>query len=150
MGVGTVYRHFPDRDNLLDAVVAESIERVAGYAREALEEENAWAAFSGFLLRCAELSAEDRALSETLAADSLEQRWASLAEEAGLSRAIATLVDRGRQDVDLDAQRDRAIDRYGRLHQHHVGEQRLLQQQRNQGQPGREVPQPGAAPQVCP
>lgn len=98
LGVGTVYRHFPDRDNLLDAVVAESIERVAGYAREALEEENAWAAFSGFLLRCAELSAEDRALSETLAADSLEQRWASLAEEAGLSRAIATLVDRGRQE----------------------------------------------------
>lgn len=96
VGVGTVYRHFPDRDALLDAVVSESIQKVAGYAREALGKEDVWAAFSGFLLCCAELSARDRALCETLVDDFLEERWASLAEEAGLPKTIAALVERGK------------------------------------------------------
>lgn len=97
VGVGTVYRHFPDRDALLDAVVSGSIRKVAGYAREALGEEDAWVAFSDFLMRCAELSAEDRALSETLTDERLDDRWASLAEEAGLAKTIATLVERGKE-----------------------------------------------------
>lgn len=96
VGVGTVYRHFPDRDALLDAVVFESVQKVAGYAREAFGEEDVWAAFSDFLRRCAELSEQDRALCETLIEDAVGERWRSLAEEAGLSHAIAVLVERGK------------------------------------------------------
>lgn len=97
VGVGTVYRHFPDRDALLDAVVSESIRKVAGYVRDALGEEDVRVAFDDFLLRCAELSVRDRALSEMLIEDSLDERWSSLSGEIGLTETIATLVERGKE-----------------------------------------------------
>ena len=36
VGVGTVYRHFPTKEALRDAIVRERFEEIAGYAREAL------------------------------------------------------------------------------------------------------------------
>ena len=33
VGVGTVYRHFPTKEALVDALVRERFEEIAGYAR---------------------------------------------------------------------------------------------------------------------
>src|SRR5918996_6567887 len=45
VGVGTVYRHFPTKEALVDAIVRERFEELAGYAQEALERADAWEAF---------------------------------------------------------------------------------------------------------
>ena len=44
VGVGTVYRHFPTKEALLEALLRERFEEIAGYAREALQRADAWMA----------------------------------------------------------------------------------------------------------
>ena len=66
VGVGTVYRHFPTKDDLIAALADYRFERLAEFAGDALEEEDAGAAFERYLTRAAELTADDRALSEVM------------------------------------------------------------------------------------
>src|SRR5207245_7321000 len=66
VGVGTVYRHFPTKDDLIEALAMARFERLAELAREALEGEDAWLAFEGFMRASARIQSEDRALSEVL------------------------------------------------------------------------------------
>ena len=67
VGVGTVYRHFPTKEALLQALAADRFIRLAEWAREALEAPDGWEGFCGFLRRSAELGANDRLLSEAMA-----------------------------------------------------------------------------------
>ena len=46
VGVGTVYRHFPTKDALMGALVAQKFAEFAANAREALEVEDPWEAFA--------------------------------------------------------------------------------------------------------
>jgi AcrR family transcriptional regulator len=66
VGVGTVYRHFPNKEALLDALVADRFERIAEETAKALEEEDAWQAFCDVMRWSAHYQAEDRGLSEVL------------------------------------------------------------------------------------
>ncbi len=67
VGVGTVYRHFPTKEALLEALAVEQFERITGWAREALEAPDPWEAFRALIWRSAELQASDRALMEAVA-----------------------------------------------------------------------------------
>src|SRR5690242_8135354 len=64
VGVGTVYRHFPTKEALLEALAQDRFAQIAGFAQDALEVADPWEAFAGFLRRCAEVNASDRALSQ--------------------------------------------------------------------------------------
>lgn len=66
VGVGTVYRHFPNKDDLIVALADQRFERLAVFAREALSEDDPGAAFERFLYRGGELQASDQALSEVM------------------------------------------------------------------------------------
>lgn len=66
VGVGTVYRHFPTKDDLIVALAERRFQRLAEFATEALAEEDPGVAFERFLFRGAELQASDRALSEVM------------------------------------------------------------------------------------
>ncbi|GAA0435855.1 TetR family transcriptional regulator [Acrocarpospora corrugata] len=56
VGIGTLYRRFPDRDALLRAVGEESLRRLADMAETAEREEpDAWHALCRFLRACTEL-----------------------------------------------------------------------------------------------
>jgi AcrR family transcriptional regulator len=67
VGVGTVYRHFPTKEALLDALVRERFEEIAGDAREALQREDAWEGFCELIWRAAERNAADLAFCEAVA-----------------------------------------------------------------------------------
>ena len=67
VGVGTVYRRFPDKDALIDALFEDKIDRAVALADTALEIEDPWEAFTSVLWRGAETMAGDRALSEVFA-----------------------------------------------------------------------------------
>jgi AcrR family transcriptional regulator len=67
VGVGTVYRHFPTKDALLEALAREQFEILTRWSLEAEAVPDAWAAFNGMIWRGAELQASDRALMEAVA-----------------------------------------------------------------------------------
>ena len=66
LGVGTLYRHFPTRDALLEVMTLERYHRVLDEARAALRATDAWEGLSTFLWRLAEGEAEDRAIVDVL------------------------------------------------------------------------------------
>jgi AcrR family transcriptional regulator len=66
LGVGTLYRHFPTRDALLEVMTLERHHRVLGEARAALLAADPWEGLSAFLWRLAEWEAEDRAIVDVL------------------------------------------------------------------------------------
>ena len=49
VGMGTLYRHFPTKEDLVDAVLEDAFAEFVALAEQALAEEDAWAGFSGFL-----------------------------------------------------------------------------------------------------
>jgi AcrR family transcriptional regulator len=76
VGIGTLYRRFPDRDALIAATAHEGLSRLAEIARAAWDEEpDAWHALGRFLHGCTELrlgalqSAIEPHLHDTIRAD---------------------------------------------------------------------------------
>ncbi|HET9737595.1 MAG TPA: helix-turn-helix domain-containing protein [Solirubrobacteraceae bacterium] len=68
VGVGTVYRHFPTKDALLNALSDELFAVVAAYVRTLVDMEDAWEAFRQAMWFGAEKTAGDRAFTEIMAA----------------------------------------------------------------------------------
>jgi len=66
VGVGTVYRRFPDKESLVEALFEERIQAMAALAEKALAEPDSWTGLVTFLeSACTEL-ATDRGLREIL------------------------------------------------------------------------------------
>jgi AcrR family transcriptional regulator len=66
VGVGTVYRHFPTKEALLEALVAEKYRTAVEQANAALEVEDPWDAFVGLLTGGADMMARDATLRDAL------------------------------------------------------------------------------------
>src|SRR5439155_24349509 len=64
VGVGTVYRRFPHKEQLIDALFEARTEEIADVARAAADDPDPWEALVGFLMRAQELQSEDRGLKE--------------------------------------------------------------------------------------
>ena len=99
VGVGTVYRHFPTKENLIAALVGEGFERLATKARECLEMDDPWLAISEFIRFSADIQAGDRGLCEItgLRADIT----GAAAEAAGMPELLDQLVGRAQRDGTL-------------------------------------------------
>ena len=66
MGVGTVYRRFPDKDALIDALFEDKIDRIVELASDALEIEDPWEGLVTFMRGMCRMQAEDRGLKDAL------------------------------------------------------------------------------------
>ena len=66
VGVGTVYRRFATKDELLEAIFEDSIDQVVELAKKALRIEHSWDAFAWFVEHVCELTASDRGLREMI------------------------------------------------------------------------------------
>jgi AcrR family transcriptional regulator len=107
VGVGTVYRHFPTKDALIEALVAEKIRVTTANLRDALEIEDPWEAFAEGVRRNAEVMAADAALRDALirlgpAARASEAAYAEVNEAA--RRLVSRAQEAGalRDDVTVD------------------------------------------------
>ncbi|EFL24843.1 transcriptional regulator [Streptomyces himastatinicus ATCC 53653] len=66
LGVGTVYRKYPDKQALAEAVFGEELDEIAAMAQEARAEDDAFAALAGFLERALARAAHNRGLRELM------------------------------------------------------------------------------------
>ncbi|ADD43544.1 TetR/AcrR family transcriptional regulator [Stackebrandtia nassauensis] len=109
VGAGTVYRHFPTKDALFEAVMAQRIEQLGASAVSALECEDAESAFYEFLAHAMEQARLNRALCDAMAR---HDEWRAAAETTGphcrFTDAFERLLRRAqtagavRTDVDVD------------------------------------------------
>ena len=68
VGVGTVYRHFPTKEALIEALMLAAFHSIAAEAERALKEiEDPWEAFATVVRHGAEVMSADRAMSEVFA-----------------------------------------------------------------------------------
>jgi AcrR family transcriptional regulator len=95
VGVGTVYRHFPTKDHLVEALANARFERLAELAREALVAPDPWDGFEGFMRESARIQSDDRALSEVLT--SRPETMSRAAESADILSLVSQLMERGQQ-----------------------------------------------------
>jgi AcrR family transcriptional regulator len=66
VGVGTVYRRFPDKQQLIDALFDERVGEIVALAEEGLADPDPWEGLAGFLERGLEAQACNRGLKELL------------------------------------------------------------------------------------
>jgi AcrR family transcriptional regulator len=66
VGVGTVYRRFPDKEQLIDALFEDRLADILAVATESVEMTDPWEALVHFLERSMELQVKDRGLKELL------------------------------------------------------------------------------------
>lgn len=108
LGVGTVYRRFPDKDQLIDALFEARVDEIRAVAEAALVAEDPWQGFVDLLTGSISLQVEDRGLKELLVRSDAglervcvaRERIAPLAEAvlerahaAGILRAEVTAQD---------------------------------------------------------
>jgi AcrR family transcriptional regulator len=97
VGIGTVFRHFPSKEALLEAVLMERIGEFAAEADRWAEAEDPGSAFYSFLDRWVEMGAANNAYSDALAA--VNASVPRLGADAGqrVRDALYTLLTRAQQ-----------------------------------------------------
>lgn len=68
LGVGTVYRHFPTAEALLETVATPCLEALVAHGEQALADDNPRSALAGFLARTIEAQVTDASLAMVAAA----------------------------------------------------------------------------------
>jgi AcrR family transcriptional regulator len=100
VGVGTVYRRFPDKEQLIDALFEDRINEFVALADECLGFENAWNGLIHFLERATQEQACDRGFKEVALSGSVGFARCSRARELMLP-LVSRLVARAQADGTL-------------------------------------------------
>jgi AcrR family transcriptional regulator len=107
VGVGTVYRHFPNKDVLMGELVTEKFRSFTEQAREALLVEDPWEGFSKLLYGTAEHMAENVALQDALRTTSTAFEYAEPARlelDAVIDKLVKRAQRQGTMRKDFKAQ----------------------------------------------
>ena len=104
VGIGTLYRHFPTRQDLFESVYADDVEAVCSLGEE-VASLAPWDALSAWLLRFVDYLATKRALAEAVnfqseffqsgraAVMAVGEKLLTAAQEAGMARAEVSFDD---------------------------------------------------------
>lgn len=156
VGVGTAYRRFANKNELLDALFAEQTVEVAAAADAGLADPDPWRGLVGYLERSLALQLRDRALAQIVSGDriSVEQHdWnrevmapknralVARAQAAGVLRDDVQGTDLTFIQVGLNAIMSRSRDAHPDLYRRYLH----LQLDGLRAQPGSPTPLPVAA-----
>jgi AcrR family transcriptional regulator len=100
VGIGTLYRHFPERADLVDAVLAESFEELIALAEASLAEDDAWRGFTRFIEEALVLHGRNRGLKDVVETDE-HGRTRAQEMRRRLRPLVAKLVARAQERGDL-------------------------------------------------
>jgi AcrR family transcriptional regulator len=89
VGMGTLYRHFPSRDDLVDAVLEDAFDEFVAIAEAALAEPDGWTGFRRFVEKGLLLHARNRGLKEVL-----ERRLPGKERAEAMRQRIEPLIGR--------------------------------------------------------
>jgi AcrR family transcriptional regulator len=106
VGSGTLYRHFPKRDDLVAAVFTERMDELARAVDEALRDENPWRGFTVYVKRVCQAQAEDQGLAAIFAVGQGGEELADLRNRAyeGFNELIAAAKKSGELREDFTAE----------------------------------------------
>lgn len=102
VGVGTVYRRFPNKETLIEALFEERVGEIVAIARAGLEVADPWEGFVGAITSILALQEADRALKE-LMLSSEERRERVNHIRALMAPIVAELIARARDAGELRA-----------------------------------------------
>ncbi|MBF6465316.1 TetR/AcrR family transcriptional regulator [Nocardia beijingensis] len=94
VGAGTVYRHFPTKEALFEAAIADRVDRIIALARELADAAEPVAAFFDFLARLVAEGSVKRDLADAVGGPDAPEY---LRPVHGLNAAIGTLLTRAQQ-----------------------------------------------------
>jgi AcrR family transcriptional regulator len=100
VGVGTVYRRFPDKELLIEALFEEHMDHVVGFARDALAMESAWAGLCSFMDRALCQQAANRGLKELMISSGHGQAHVARGREE-LAPLLEEMVARAQESGEL-------------------------------------------------
>jgi len=127
VGAGTVYRHFPAKEDLIEAVIADQLQRIVDEGRALIEAGEPGEALFTFLRSAVEWSATNRGLVDALAGSGIEIRDVDelfmnllgellrAAQEAGTARKDVGVADVKALMVGLQAMQSYNDDAAARL-----------------------------------
>jgi AcrR family transcriptional regulator len=99
VGIGTVYRHFPNKEALLDALLVDQVADHMERTREALAKDDAWEAFRDLVRGGAAMQAEDQAYCDVVMDLKAQARSAkAVALLAELQGEVSKLLDRAKSE----------------------------------------------------
>lgn len=111
IGIATLYRRYPSRQELVEAVLADKAKVYLAAACQAMRADDPWTGFSGYIKRIFELQAGDQTVADLLTMDMPKcpnfadiRHQIDAAQQAVISRAIdagALRSDFGLDDVIL-------------------------------------------------
>ncbi|HYZ77532.1 MAG TPA: helix-turn-helix domain-containing protein [Gaiellaceae bacterium] len=106
VGMGTLYRHFPTKEDLVDAVLEDAFAELVRLAEEAAAADDAWAGFTGFLEQALTRHAANRGLKDVLASEHGRQRAQAMRERIRplLRRLIERAQEQGALRPDFTAE----------------------------------------------
>ncbi|MFV8242781.1 TetR/AcrR family transcriptional regulator [Mycolicibacterium peregrinum] len=64
VGVGTVYRRFATKEELIEAIFVDGMDQLTALAETALQQEDSWSGFAWYVESMCEITATDRGLRE--------------------------------------------------------------------------------------
>jgi AcrR family transcriptional regulator len=97
VGIGTVFRHFPTKEALLEAVFVDRLRQLARYAEELADAPDPGAAFFEFFTRMVENSVNKNADAAARAAAGVDVRTALAEVKTDLLEAMDVLLHRAQQ-----------------------------------------------------
>jgi AcrR family transcriptional regulator len=95
VGVGTAYRRFANKEEVIDALFEQRLQDVASVANEALNDLDAWRGLVTFLERSLDMQFGDRGLNQIMNNSSLGDARVSEARDR-IAPLLTTLVDRAK------------------------------------------------------
>ncbi len=93
VGVGTLYRHFPTKEKLFEAILIARLVDIAADARARIDAEDPGAAFFAFLRHLVEESASKRDLIQALLGAGVEIELAAGPAKRDLEAAVSELLE---------------------------------------------------------
>lgn len=98
IGVGTIYRHFPTKEALFEAIVMSHFQRLVDEAHAGSDDEDAAGELFGFLAKLVAAGVDKRDLADALAGAGIDVKAAAGGLKHELEAAIEHLLIRAQRD----------------------------------------------------